>query len=313
MSTKVTYRVRNWPKYNQSLINRGNITLWFSEDVIDAWYAKQKRNPLKGRPDFYSNQCIQAALTLRSLFHLPLRGTQGFIEGLLNVLKLNLQVPHYSQLSRRASSLKIQYYSKTSAKIPKDLVIDSTGLKIYGEGEWKVRTHGRDGRRTWRKLHIAIDPKSKLTVSVALSSDKVGDSEMMVRLLKNKKNIGTVYGDGAYGSKDCFDSIVLTGAKAMIALPITTGIAKTKLSPGLIERNRLVEEIRAAGGKKDWKKKSDYHTRSLVESHMRRFKKILGERLSSRKFVNQFTEVRIKSLILNKMTILGMPDSYKVT
>ena len=144
---------------------------------------------------------------------------------------------------------------------------------------------------------MAIDPGSKLTVSVALSSDKVGDGEMMQGLLRKKQNIGAVYGDGA---------------RAMIAVPSSTGIAKKKLSPGLIERNRLVEEIRAAGGRKEWKKKSGYHKRSLIEAHMRRFKKILGERLSNRKFINQFTEVRIKSLILNKMTILGMPDSYKI-
>lgn len=314
MGKKVAYRVGNWRKYNRSLINRGNITLWFSDDVLNSWYAKKEDKLARGRPNFYSDQCIEVALTLRSLFHFPLRTTQGFIEGLLKSLDLDLQVPHYSQLSRRAAGLAIQYYSKRSAKTLKDLVVDSTGLKIYGEGEWKVRTHGRRGRRTWRKLHVAIDPESKLTVSVALSSDKVGDGEMMVRLLKNKQNIGAIYGDGAYGSKDCFEAIVKTGAKAMIALPTTTGIAKKKkLSSGLIERNRLVEEIRAAGGRKEWKKKSGYHKRSLVEAHMRRFKKILGERLSNRKFINQFTEVQIKSLILNKMTILGMPDSYKIT
>lgn len=312
MSTKVTYRVRNWRKYNRSLINRGNLTLWFSDDVVDSWYAKRRGKPNRGRPPVYSDRCIEVALTLRSLFHFPLRATQGFIEGLFELLGIELDVPYYSQLSRRSSGLKILYYSKKGRRKPTDLVVDSTGLKIYGEGEWKMRTHGKQKRRTWRKLHVAVDPESMETIAIELTEANIVDDQVMPDLMRDQKNVGNVYADGAYISKQCFDSIAETGGHAVIPLRSGTGLVKKNPSPGQILRNQIVYEIWAAGGRKSWKKKSTYHKRSLVETHMFRFKTILGAGLSSRNFENQVVEAKIKTLILNKMTRLGMPDSYKV-
>jgi hypothetical protein len=312
MGKKVAYRVRNWRKYNRSLINRGNLTLWLADDVLDGWYAKNEGTLGRGRPNFYSDQCIEVALTLRSLFHFPLRAIQGFIEGLFEILDLKLDVPHYSQLSRRASGLQIQYHSKKSSKKPMDLVVDSTGLKIYGEGEWKMRTHGKSKRRTWRKLHVAIDPESMETIAMELTLANTHDDEVMSDLIKGQRNIGNVYADGAYISKNCFDSIADSGGNAVIALRSGTGLVNKNASPGQLQRNRIVYEIWAAGGRQNWKKTSGYHKRSLVETHMFRFKTILGAELSSRLFENQITEAKIKTLILNKMTRLGMPDSYKI-
>jgi hypothetical protein len=311
MSNKVAYRVRNWRKYNRSLINRGNLTIWFSDDVADSWYAKPVKRS-RGRPKTYSDKCIEIALTLRSLFHLPLRATQGFIEGLIELLGLELDIPHYSQLSRRASGLAVQFYSKKSRKKPTDLVVDSTGLKIYGEGEWKMRTHGKSKKRTWRKLHVAVDPESMEVVAMELTRASIIDDEVMSDLMQGQRNVGNVYADGAYISKNCFDSIAQAGGNAVIAIRGGTGLVNKNASPGQLQRNRIVKEIWAAGGRKNWKKSSDYHKRSLVETHMFRFKTILGAELSSRIFENQVAEAKIKTLILNKMTRLGMPDSYKL-
>lgn len=310
--SKPAYRVSNWNQYNRSLINRGNLTLWFCEDTVASWYSKPKKNRTSGRPPLYSDRCIEAALTLRSLFRFPLRSTQGFLEGLITLLKFDLKVPHYSQLSRRAANLDVQYYLKKSRKKPTDLVVDSTGLKIYGEGEWKMRTHGKQKRRTWRKLHIAINPDGMEVVALELTEANVHDDSVMPDLLQNQTITGKVYADGAYISKNCFDAIAATGGGAGIALRSGTGLVTKHPSDGQRLRNELVQEIRTAGGKVEWKKSSGYHKRSLVETQMFRFKTILGGGLSSRLLANQVAETKIKTLILNKMSRVGMPRSYAV-
>ena len=309
MKKKITYKVRNWREYNQSLINRGNITLWVNEDAIQSWFASTRKTP--GRPFLYSDQCILLALSLRSLFGLTLRATQGFLTGLMSLMSLPLPVPNYTRLCRRAKSLKID------CRIPNrhkriDIAIDSTGLKIYGEGEWKMRTHGKSKRRTWRKFHVAIDPKSKEAIAVKLTKANVGDGPMMEQLLKGLKNIGNVYADGIYISKGCFNRIVESGARAKIPLRTGTSLAKARGDPGLEERNRLLREIWLHGGRHQWMKKTDYHRRSLVENYMYRFKTIFGGKLASRNFENQRIEAMLKSSILNRITQLGMPQSYPV-
>ncbi|MGK5088239.1 IS5 family transposase [Bdellovibrionota bacterium FG-2] len=311
--SKSTYRVGNWKEYNKSLINRGNLTLWFSDDMQTSWYAKPSKTRTAGRPLRYSHRCIEVALTLRSLFRFPLRATQGFLEGLVTMLKLDLKVPHYSRLSRRAAGLEVQFYSKKSSKNPTDIVVDSTGLKIYGEGEWKMRTHGKQKRRTWRKLHIAINPDGFEVIALELTPANIHDDSVMPKLLQNQTITGKVYADGAYISKTCFDSLAATGGEASIALRSGTGTVKKDPSPGQVLRNKLVLEIRDAGGKVAWKKSSGYHKRSLVETEMFRFKTILGGGLSSRLPANQVAEAQIKVLILNRMSCIGMPKSHPAT
>lgn len=309
MNKKVTYKIQNWSKYNQSLINRGNITLWFSEDTIDGWFALPSGK--SGRPNYYSDQCIELALTIRALYNLPLRTTQGFLMGLLELLGVALPVPHYSRLSRRAKMLKINYKISNKNKNI-NIVIDSTGLKIYGEGEWKVRVHGKDKRRTWRKLHLAINPDNFQIESLKLTKSNVTDGTVLPELVSTIGKINNAYADAAYMYKECFDAIDTHGGTALIDLRGGTSLAK-KPSPGLVQRNRIVEEIWNCGNcKKTWKKQSGYHKRSLVETQMFRFKQILGAKLSSRKFENQVIEAKIKSLILNQMTALGMPKTIKV-
>lgn len=310
--SKTTYRVGNWKQYNRSLINRGNLTLWFCEDTKNSWHAKPFKNRSAGRPLLYSQRCVEVALTLRTLFRFPLRATQSFLEGLISMLKLDLKVPSYTQLSRRASGLGVKFYSKKSKNKPADLVVDSTGLKIYGEGEWKMKTHGKQKRRHWRKLHIAINPDSMEVVALELTEANVHDDSVMPDLLQNQTITGKVYADGAYISKTTFDAITATGGGAAIALRTGTGLVEKNPSEGQILRNKLVQEIRNSGGKINWKKTSDYHKRSLVETQMFRFKTILGGTLSNRLMINQITEAKIKTLILNKMSRMGMPESHPI-
>jgi len=308
MKQKLSYRIKNWSIYNRSLINRGNLTLWFSDDVVQSWYSTLQTKK-RGRRFTYSDACIEVALTLRSLFQFPLRSTQGFLEGLVTMLGINLKVPHYSRLSRRAADLQIDLTKKIKKAEKLDLVIDSTGLKIYGEGEWKMRTHGKQKRRTWRKYHVAVNPKDHQVIEIILTEANVHDATVLPDLLKNIDSIGTLYGDGAYTFKSGFDAIAAKNGKAKVPLRTGTSLVKNKLSPGQALRNEIVKEIRKSGGKTRWKKTSGYHLRSLVETHMFRLKTILGNKLNSRLMNNQKTEARIRSKILNQMSSLGMPIS----
>ena len=308
MKKKTVYRVRNWKEYNKALVQRGNITLWFDNNAINHWSGV--RSGGRGRPQSYSDICILLCLLLRYRFHLTLRAVQGFMEGILALMELNLPVPHYSRLCRRAKGLRIDYARKLPGPI--DIVVDSTGLKVYGEGEWKMRVHGKSKRRTWRKLHLAVEPSSFEIISMKLTECNKTDGKVFPTLIKDIPRIGNAYADAAYMGRKCFESIDSKGGKAIIDLRGGTSLARGP-TPGLKQRNRIVREIWDSGHcKKTWKKKSGYHRRSLAETMMFRFKKLLGSSLSSRKMTYQESEARIKSMLLGQMTRLGMPKTLPI-
>jgi hypothetical protein len=303
----VTYKLRNWRTYNKALVNRGDISLWFEEKELLSWYSTAEADG-RGRKPTYSDNCIALILTLKEVFHLTYRAVQGFVRGLLKRNGIEFSVPDYSTLSRRAGVLKVSL--RNTPKKVTDIVIDSTGLKIYGEGEWKMRTHGKGKRRTWRKLHIAVCPDTHMVIAHQLTLASVHDDSVLPELVKDVDEAKRIYTDGAYVSKMCFDAIVKTKAKAVI--PIRSGTSKVQRNPssGQQERNRLVDEIAKAGGRAQWKKTSGYHKRSLVETAMFRIKTIFGGKLANRTLKNQTTEAAIRLNALNKMTAYGMPESY---
>lgn len=309
MQTKAVYRVRNWRQYNQSLINRGNLTIWLDDATISAWNSVT-RTGRRGRIPTFSNMAIECALTLRGLIGLPLRQTQGFIEGLFSVLKLSVDAPSYSTMSRRASTLNVAI-PRIRQSGPINILIDASGLKVFGEGEWKCRIHGKDKRRTWRKIHIGIDRESQEIVAVTLTASNVHDSMETANLLAQIDAVATVTGDKGYDNRNAYCPIAGKGAKAII--PPRSGAALKLKSPtwGDVERNRLVRESHLLG-KDAWKTGSGYTKRVLVETCFSRYKKIIGPALHSRNLANQKTEVRIGAKIINMMTHLGMPESYKV-
>src|SRR5215467_2997327 len=154
MNKKHTYRIKNWPKYNRSLIQRGDITLWCSDDAIGSWILPNEGK--RGRPIMYSDEAILCALMIKVVYRLPLRALEGFLISLLELFGILLPVPSYTQICRRAASLGQTVKRLSSKKNITDIVLDSSGLKVYGEGEWKVRQHGKSKRRTWRKIHLGI-------------------------------------------------------------------------------------------------------------------------------------------------------------
>lgn len=209
------YHIRNWPHYITALINRGSISLWLDPHSIARWLTTNPA-PGPGRPQLYSDAAIECALLIREVYHLPLRQTQGLISSLFLLLEIDLPVPHYSTLCRRARHLNI-LLSSVSSQQPLHILIDSTGLKVYGEGEWYVRLRKQYKRRTWRKLHIAVDHHSGLVMSAAGSHKDLLDRDAVVGLLEQVHSpLAAVYADGAYDYKVCYKAIYERGSKAII-------------------------------------------------------------------------------------------------
>src|ERR1043165_1212575 len=213
--TKPQYRIRNWSQYNAALTKRGSLTLWVDQSAIDHWLCSDQP-ARRGSPLKYADAAIRCCLLLRAVFHLPLRQTQGLARSIFRLRDLDLPAPHYSLLSRRARHLNVTLAAPSKKPI-KHLVVDASGLKVFGEGEWKVRTHGQDYRRRWRKLHIGIDADSQQVVVALLTDATVVDPRALPRQLKQiEAPVERVYGDGAYDSRACYKAIHQCGARAII-------------------------------------------------------------------------------------------------
>lgn len=311
MKQKAKYRVRNWRDYNKSLVKRGSLTLWFSPDVLDSWYhVKASSEP--GRPTIYSDKAIECCLTLKYLFRLPFRATQGLVQSLFALLGLSaaMTCPDYTVLCRRQKHLKIDLPQTPSDSL--HLVVDATGLKLYGEGEWKVKQHGTEKRRTWLKLHLGVDEKNSEIKACILTSENVNDCEMLAPLLLQVNDpIIQVTGDGAYDTYACYDTVVAHQAKP--CFPPRKNARRTyPKTEGRRLRNLTVSCANYYKGRTYWKQQNNYHRRSLAETAMFRLKQLLGNKAATRIFANQATEVAIKCRILNQFNHIGMPVSQKI-
>lgn len=304
---KDNYKILNWSSYNASLKQRGSITVWFSEDAIESWQYRGKRE--RGGKIIYSDTAIQTCLMIRKVYGLKLRQTEGFMNSLVKLLNVDCPIPDYTRLSRRAKDLKICLKRfRKDEKI--DIVVDSTGLKVYGEGEWKVRKHGWSKHRTWRKLHLGIDPLTHEIVAEVLTDNSVDDAAVVDRLLEEVPiEIRSFRGDGAY-DKIKVRRLLTKKEIEQVIPPQHNAVVCKKPKSELKARDECIKRI-AEIGREEWKKEVAYHKRSLSEVAMFRYKTILGDKIMSRKFENEVTEARIGCLILNQMTKLGMPISKK--
>lgn len=304
---KQQYRIRNWREYNKALISRGSLTLWIDSRSTDTW-LDHDWPARRGRRRTYTDAAIVCALLIREVYHLPLRSTEGLVRSVLRLMKVELPAPHYSTLSRRARHLSINLWPHAAQHI-KHLVIDSTGLKLYGEGEWRVRMRKWTKHRTWRKLHLALDGDSQLLTTALLTTKDVVDPRALPRLLKQvTAPIAQVLADGAYDSRQCYRAIAERGARAVIP-PRKGSVLWT--DQYLKERNNNLRRMQRVGAAA-WKKKVGYHTRSLVETAIYRLKQLFTDKLRSREDDRQRTEVMLRCSALNRMTSLGMPHSYPV-
>ena len=308
---KALYRVQNWSEYDKALVQRGSITFWMSDDFEKTWMHTGKKQ--RGSQFDYSDQAILVMLTVKEVFHLTNRGVEGFVRSLFRMMKVNLSVPDHSTLSKRGKGLKVKLPKKTSQNL--NIVMDSTGLKIYGEGEWKVRMHGVSKRRTWRKLHLGANPEDGEIQAALLTENNVSDDAAVEVLLEQiEQEIVEFAADGAYDKRKVYDRLNAHSPDVNILIPPRKNARIWKHGNTQAERLKRDENLRSIRkhGRKEWKKNSGYHVRSLAETAMFRLKTIFGDELSSRLLETQTTQALVRCAALNKMTHLGMPQSYKV-
>ena len=251
-------------------------------------------------------------LTVKEVFHLTNRGVEGFVRSLFRMMKINLPVPDHSTLSKRGKELKVNLPKKTSQSL--NIVMDSTGLKIYGEGEWKVRMHGVSKRRTWRKLHVGANPEDGEIQAVLLTENNVSDDVAVEVLLEQiEQEITKFAADGAYDKRKVYDVLNAHSPDVTILIPPRKNARIWKHGNSKEERFKRDENLRSIRkqGRKAWKKNSGYHVRSLTETTMFRLKTIFSDKLSARLLETQTTQALVRCAALNKMTHLGMPQSYK--
>ena len=308
---KSLYRVKNWSEYDKALVQRGSITFWMSDDFETTWRHTGEKQ--RGSQFDYSDQAILVMLTIKEVFHLTNREVEGFVRSIFRMMKINLPVPDHTTLSKRGKDLKVNLPKKANQKL--NIVMDSTGLKIYGEGEWKVRQHGVSKRRTWRKLHIGADPEDGEIRAVILTENSISDDAAVEVLLEQiEQEIGEFAADGAYDKRKVYDCLNAHSPDVKILIPPRKNARIWKHGNTKAERLKRDENLRSIRkhGRKEWKNNSGYHVRSLSETAMFRLKTIFGDELSARLLETQTTQALVRCAALNKMTHLGMPQSYQV-
>lgn len=306
---KARYRLRNWPEYNRALVQRGSVTLWLSGEVLRAWHTTE-RSGKRGHPQTYTDTAILTMATVQELYQLRLRQTEGLLRSLTSLVGLAVAVPDYSTLCRRRARLDVKLPGLPRREVW-HVVVDSTGVKVWGEGEWKVRQHGYTRRRTWRKVHLGVDEASGEIGAAVVTTNNYSDSQILPALLEQVAGaIDQVSGDGGYDRRNCYAAIRARQARAVIPPQRNAKIwqhGNTRAER--LARDQHLRQIRQHG-RAAWKRASGYHRRSLAETAMFRLKTIFGDRVRARSFAGQAVQVLVRCATLNRLTQLGMPDSY---
>jgi len=306
---KQKHRVTNWAEYNESLLRRGDLTVWISEEALASWSAAPRTTP--GGQPVYSDLAIETCLTLGMVFRQPLRQTQGLMRSIAKLLEVEIAVPSFSTLSRRGNGLTLRVQPPANGQAGIQLVVDSTGLKIHGAGEWLEEKHkAKRKRRSWRKLHLGLDLVSGEIVCSELTTDGVGDPTALPGLVDQIDGpVVRFLADGAYDG-DPTSEMLTARFGSMIEVTIPPPKNAT-LSPNAATdptvRDCHIAEI-AAHGRMAWQKATGYNQRSRGETLMGRWKAVIGPKLQARTFENQKTEARIGVRVLNRMTGLGRPS-----
>ena len=303
---KTKYRVANWSEYERGLIQRGNVTIWLSPKAVTSW--KPARDGRRGGQLKYSDLAIETALTLRLVFHLPLRQTEGFLNSVFKLMDVDLVAPDHTTLSRRSQGIDVAL-RRVATDEPIHLIVDSTGLSIVGEGEWAAAKHGGKGKRGWKKLHLGVYG-SGVIVAQVLTEGHADDAAQFGELLDAVEgDITGVVGDAAYDTVAVYAAAGARGAEVIVPPTRTAVVSRRRpRSPG---RDRTIERLKEVG-RRQWMKESGYHQQGTVENAFFRYKTIIGSRLRARHLDAQWAEARIACNVLNRMTQLGRPASYSI-
>lgn len=303
---KSRYKVTNWADYNDSLRKRGDITVWFTEEAIQGWHPDKSGK--RGRPLVYADYAIATALLIREVFKLPLRQTEGFMNSIASLMKAEIQIPDFSSIAKRSGKLPRLVLNK-ALEPGSQVIIDSTGLKVFGKDEWHQEKHGVSAKRTWRKLHLAVDEHHQW-IAVELTTPEVGDPSAVPDLLEQiDTDFDKVIADGAYDGDPVSQAVLEKQPDANVIIPPhKTAILSAR---GDTQRDQHIRTIEAHG-RMNWQKSTGYHLRNYAELAVLRFKGIFGNTLKARALPQQETEVWIAKEALNRMTQLGMPISVKI-
>ncbi len=308
---KTHYRVQNWPEYERGLRARGDVTIWFSDEALAAWTAAP--TGLRGGQLQYSNLAILTSLAVRLVFHLPLRQTEGFVGSLLRLMGLHLKAPDHSTLCRRGKDVEVPRLCRVRQG-PIHLVVDSTGLRISGDSEWRRRQHRKGrARRGWRKLHIGVDDDG-FVVGSQLTQSRRDDASVIPDLLEQTDaKVRRFTGDGAYDRRLVYDTIAGRGGEDVVVVvpPRRSAVPDKNAKGAWSQRNTHLERIEEIG-RRAWLKESGYRQQARAENAFFRWKRTFGDRLRSKHLEAQRREAMIGCGILNKMLEFGKPRSQAV-
>ncbi|MCO4762552.1 MAG: IS5 family transposase [Myxococcales bacterium] len=307
---KTKYRVRNWKEYDKALVSRGDLTIWFNEDAVAAWEPEPSGE--RGRPQSYSMLAIETALALRLVYSLPWRQTEGLLGSVIGLMGLEIGTPDHTTLSRRARSSRIALASPKRSG-PLHLVVDATGLKVFGQGEWAAWKHGASNTGPgWRKLHIGVD-EDGFIVAAKLTDASITDAATVPDLLAQlDRPVASFTADGAYDGRPVYEALLAAGsAPRIVSPPIRTAKVAGPSEPTLTQRNAAIESI-GREGRRQWKKAAGYHQQARAENGFSRYKRIIGPSLRARCDEGQNMEVKVACVVLNRMSSLGLPDSVAI-
>ena len=301
------HRVTNSAAYDAALRQRGSLTVWFTNEAIEGWRAEPRTTP--GGQPWYSPLAILTGLTLRAVFRLALRQTEGLIGSIIGLLGLVLAVPDHSTLSRRAKTLEVPRPQPRHASEPLHLLVDSTGLRLCGAGEWLLEKHGTKTRRSWRKLHIGLDAGSGQIVAASLTVKEVDDGAEVGSLLDQiTGEVASFTGDGGYDQDRVYAGVAERHPEAAVIVPPrATAVLSETAATAPTRRDRHLQHI-AQHGRMAWQKASGYMTRARAEAAMARWKQVSGDGLRLRTDDRRATEVDVAVHALNRMLELGRPS-----
>jgi hypothetical protein len=308
---KQKHKVTNWREYDAGLRQRGSLTVWFTDEATQAWRAEPRTT--RGGQPWYSPLAILTALTLRAVFRLPFRQTEGLIGSVIGLLGLDLAVPDHTTLCRRAETLEVPRPRPRSDGEPVHLLVDSTGLKLCGAGEWLVEKHGARTRRSWRKMHFGVDADTGRIVAATLTDRDVDDASQVGPLLDQVAgSVASFTGDGAYDQEGVYAGVGERHPDATVIVPPrSTAVPSDTAETAPTQRDRHIQLI-AETGRMGWQTAAGYNIRARIEAAMGRFKQVIGDGLRSRTDERRATEVNVAVHALNRMLELGRPESVRI-
>src|SRR3954451_18507279 len=320
-------KVTNWREYDESLRRRGSLTVWFSDEAVEAWKA-ERRTSRGGQPE-YSDLAMLTGLTVKAVFRLAYGQTAARIGSVIGWLGLDLAVPDHSTLCRRAETLEGPRPKPRGAGAgtgadddaggadggaePLHLLVDRTGLKLIGAGEWLVEKHGTKRRRSWRKMHLGVDADTGRIVAATLTDRDEDDAAQLGPLLDQVADpVASVTADGAYDQDRVYADVAERHPDAdVIVPPRSTAVPSATAETAPTRRDRHLHLI-AETGRMGWQKASGYNARARAEATIRRFKRVIGDGLRSRTDQRQAAEMDVAVQVLNRMLELGRPESARI-